>query len=551
MFPVESAFKVFTDLNGDPLDNGYVYFGVENLNPITSPIAVYWDAAGTQPAAQPLRTINGYIVRSGTPANVFVGSNYSELVKNSHGVQIFYARTSSDFSIGSSFSGPSGSSLIGFTQAGLGAVTRTVQSKLRESASVLDFGAVGNGIADDSASFLAAHVAMPISAAIRVPPGSYNIGSTVSVTGRTFLLDGGTLINPGNLTGAKISSLNALAEAGANTDITSLANLSSINGGQLAGKRNKLLNGGFDIWQLGNSINISAHLQKCADRWNYDYNGTIGTLSISRYVFPIINVPIAGNTYFPKYGARLTMSVASSGNTFQDFSSQIESVNTLAGKQVTISFYGFSLSGATQIILKTEQYFGGGGSPSLPVFNTSAPINITGSWARYSATFFLASINSKVLGSNGDDTLNIILSLPINAAFDMLIAGVQIEEGPIATPFEVTSQPDTMAACQRYLQTSYDDGVPPGTVTTSGALAYTVPFAGNSLFSVQFKTPMRVIPAVAFYNPVTGANGTWDNGGVARSVVTNTLGTKNVSIQVTAGTTGSAIGHVVLQDPYY
>lgn len=49
-----------------------------------------------------------------------------------------------------------GSSLIGFIQAGAGAVSRTVQSKLRDCVSVADFGAVGDGITDDTAALLAA-----------------------------------------------------------------------------------------------------------------------------------------------------------------------------------------------------------------------------------------------------------------------------------------------------------------------------------------------------------------------------------------------------------
>jgi hypothetical protein len=43
-----------------------------------------------------------------------------------------------------------------FTQGGVGAVTRSVQSKLRETVSVKDFGAVGNGVADDTAAIQAA-----------------------------------------------------------------------------------------------------------------------------------------------------------------------------------------------------------------------------------------------------------------------------------------------------------------------------------------------------------------------------------------------------------
>lgn len=43
-----------------------------------------------------------------------------------------------------------GSSLVGFIQQGTGTVTTTVQDKLRETVSVKDFGAVGDGVADDT-----------------------------------------------------------------------------------------------------------------------------------------------------------------------------------------------------------------------------------------------------------------------------------------------------------------------------------------------------------------------------------------------------------------
>ena len=43
-----------------------------------------------------------------------------------------------------------------FTQSGTGAVARTVQDKLQESVSVKDFGAVGDGVADDTAAITAA-----------------------------------------------------------------------------------------------------------------------------------------------------------------------------------------------------------------------------------------------------------------------------------------------------------------------------------------------------------------------------------------------------------
>lgn len=54
----------------------------------------------------------------------------------------------------------SGSSLVGFIQSVAGAVKRTVQDKLRDHVSIKDFGAVGNGIADDTLAIRAAIAAV-------------------------------------------------------------------------------------------------------------------------------------------------------------------------------------------------------------------------------------------------------------------------------------------------------------------------------------------------------------------------------------------------------
>ena len=84
-------YPVFTDKNGDPLDNGYLYFGEVNKNPETNPIQVYYDSAFTQPAAQPLRTSNGYVMRNGSPALVYASSQFSVTVRDKNNALVIYS----------------------------------------------------------------------------------------------------------------------------------------------------------------------------------------------------------------------------------------------------------------------------------------------------------------------------------------------------------------------------------------------------------------------------------------------------------------------------
>ena len=84
--PFEQVFG----LDGLPLDNGKIYIGTVNLDPQYNPVSVYWDAAGTIPAVQPIRTVAGYISYNGAPARIYVNGNYSLRVATKNDQQVFY-----------------------------------------------------------------------------------------------------------------------------------------------------------------------------------------------------------------------------------------------------------------------------------------------------------------------------------------------------------------------------------------------------------------------------------------------------------------------------
>ena len=83
---------------------------------------------------------------------------------------------------------------VAYNQGGTGAVTTNVQSKLRETVSVKDFGAVGDGVADDTAAIQAA---LNVGGVIFVPKGTYNFTQvTMSVANTELNIGSGATIKP-------------------------------------------------------------------------------------------------------------------------------------------------------------------------------------------------------------------------------------------------------------------------------------------------------------------------------------------------------------------
>jgi hypothetical protein len=217
---IQVPFPVFQGRDGQPLENGYVWIGVANLNPQTNPVVVYFDKDLTIPAAQPLRTINGYVSRAGTPAQVYVdGVNFSILVQDSKGTMVY------NFPDGTGIS-PNASGVV-YDPAGAGAVATNVQDKLRETVSVKDFGAVGDGVTNDTAAIRnAAAAANTAGVPLRVSRGVYLINSPADIELRVSLDAGGAVFKLGSGMGSTsvfIARGNALEDITANVTLAQIA----------------------------------------------------------------------------------------------------------------------------------------------------------------------------------------------------------------------------------------------------------------------------------------------------------------------------------------
>ena len=96
----------------------------------------------------------------------------------------------------------SGSSLVGYLPAGTGAVATTVQSKLRESVSVLDFGASPSASAAVNAVAFTVAWAASNPKAVLVPASTYLFTGTVTGKFYSFgavTISGGTVTSITNL----------------------------------------------------------------------------------------------------------------------------------------------------------------------------------------------------------------------------------------------------------------------------------------------------------------------------------------------------------------
>ena len=175
----------FFDANGNPLVGGKLYSYAAGT---TTPLATYANYNGS------ISNTNPVILDSRGEANVWLSSSYYKLklvdssdveiwtVDNIGGFATMADMTAAINAVLASLAASGGSALIGFIQAGTGAVATTVQAKLRQVISVKDFGAVGDDSHDDTTNIQAAiDYANSIGGDVYFPAGTYKITNALTI----------------------------------------------------------------------------------------------------------------------------------------------------------------------------------------------------------------------------------------------------------------------------------------------------------------------------------------------------------------------------------
>jgi hypothetical protein len=201
-----------------------------------------------------------------------------------------------------------------------------------------------------------------------------------------------------------------------------------------------------------------------------------------------------------------------SGNTAISIGQKIESTNIadLAGKQVTISGWVYTPTTTVPSIVlyypNSKDNFSSNtvilGAPSLSSI-------VASTWTYVS---FTTTLPTQV--TNG---LQVEFSFGAATSGVVAMTGMQLESGPVATPFEIRTYGYELALCQRYYQTI--DAISFWGMGASGAA-----FGGTTTIQVMRATPTTVV-------------GNWTYGAAAGGVISAT--TQRVSIYAIAN---SAVG---------
>jgi len=268
-------------------------------------------------------------------------------------------------------------------------------------------------------------------------------------------------------------------------DIGSVSNLqtAALNGGPLAGTRNRVLNGSMAVDQrnagASQTFTAAAALAYSVDRW-YGYC-TGANVTGQR-----VQGATVGQFRYQFTGAASVTAIG--------FGQRIEQLNSadLAGATATLSV-DLANSVLTTVTwaayyATTADAFGTLASPTRTQIATGT-FTVTSTVTRYST-----QISVPAAATTG---IEIVFTVGAQTSGTWTIGDVQLETGSVATPFERRSYGQELALCQRYYQAGNYANTVYGVATTTN----TAP--------ISFKVTMRATPTMtATFSYVNASGGT-------------------------------------------
>jgi len=167
--PVAGAAAQFLDNAGNVLTGGKLF---TYLAGTTTPAAVYTDSTGTTFHANPIILDASGRVSAGGEVWITTGTQYKFVLEDANNVliatwdnvpgatninaaDVVFTGFKGQVGVVQDLADDDGADWIGFESAGTGVVARSAQDKMRDMVSVKDYGAVGDGVADDTVAFQA------------------------------------------------------------------------------------------------------------------------------------------------------------------------------------------------------------------------------------------------------------------------------------------------------------------------------------------------------------------------------------------------------------
>lgn len=261
----------------------------------------------------------------------------------------------------------------------------------------------------------------------------------------------------------------------------------------LSGMRNRVINGGFDIWQRSlDATTLGADQYSGPDRWRTRTANAGGSLRISRQLSGL-----AGTTYC----ARVQRTAGTNNTGSLQIVHTLESINSIpmAGQPLTFSFWArrgpdYSPTSSLMVVslvsgTGTDQYWL---SFTNGVALLDTTVSLTASWQRFTFTVTPAANASQFYIKF---EMNPTGTAQTNDYFE--VTGVQLESGSQATPFEQRQVGTELSLCQRYYFRFENFGL--YTQFFNGSATST----SNVRVQVQFPVRMRIAPSTTLDTSAT------------------------------------------------